>query len=96
VHELDALDAEVLEVCVQLRALVFDHFVADDAHTAAQRQLHVGQQAVRGFDHVVGDFDGGGQSGGHHSLDCLRVKRRQRQTVALALDASWVDCVRVD
>jgi len=96
VHELDALDAEVLEVRVELRTLVLDHLVAHDGHAAAQGLVQVRQQVVGRLKDIVGDFDGGSQRGRHDCFNGLRVLGGQGQAVAVALDAGRLDRVRVD
>jgi len=96
VHQLDALDAEVLELSIQFVTLVFDDLVAYDGHAPAERLLHVGEDRVGRLEDVVGDFDGGGECGGHNCFDGLRVLGGQGQPVAVPLDAGRHDGVRVD
>jgi len=96
VHQLDALDAEVLELSIQFVALVFDDLVAYDGHDPAEGLLHVSEDRVVRLEDIVGDFDGGCECGGHNCFDGLRVLGGQGQPVAVPLDAGRHDGVRVD
>lgn len=49
VHQLDALDAEVFELCIEFLTLVLDDLVTYDGHAAPEWLLQVGEEVVRGL-----------------------------------------------
>jgi len=49
VHQLDALDAEVFELCIEFLTLVLDDLVTYDGHAALEWLVHVGEEVVGGL-----------------------------------------------
>lgn len=46
---MDALDAEVFELCIEFLTLVLDDLVAYDGHATPEWLLHVGEEVVGGL-----------------------------------------------
>lgn len=85
-----------IEVRLQFLAKEALYLVIDDSDTSTKRLVNISQNFVLWIKNVSRDFDRGRESRAHDCLDGLRVRRGQGQTIAVSVDAGWINGVWIN
>lgn len=94
--QLDERNIVGVEVVLQFFAKELLNLVIDDSNTSSKWFVHFGKDFVRCVQDTSGDLDRGSDVGAHHSLNGLGVRGGHRDSIAVTVDAGWVDRVGID